>query len=418
MKFYLRGIIAFALLSGTWAKAQTIQSPYSIYGLGEILFQGLPQNYAMGGVGIGTPNPWHINLQNPAQLVYNGFSTFQTGINGDFRRYRTTLDNTKDQTASLRYLAMSFPVVRNRWTASFAMLPLSNVKYNTFTQDSLDVGEKSITQFQGSGGLSQLIWANGFKIYKSLSFGVKGAYLFGSINRNSRVQLIGDSYGSNYAINYANKTFYSDFIFSLSMAYKWNLSEKSFLNFGATYDLRKTLEGSKTNEFQRLSLSGTKLQTVTLDNSSLVGITMPGALGLGMSYEVLNILRLGFDIKKENWRSDNESSTVSLRNITNLAFGAEYTPDYKSVNSYIKRISYRGGIAMRQLPYLVNNTEINDFGINFGASFPVSGLSSLDLAFKVGQRGTTNNNLIKEKYFRVILGATINDRWFIKRRYD
>ena len=76
------------------------------------------------------------------------------------------------------------------------------------------------------------------------------------------------------------------------------------------------------------------------------------------------------------------------------------------------------GLSMRQLPYLENNTEINDFGINFGVSFPVSGYSSLDAAFKYGFRGTTDNNLIQERYFQVVIGATINDRWFIKRRYD
>ena len=109
---------------------------------------------------------------------------------------------------------------------------------------------------------------------------------------------------------------------------------------------------------------------------------------------------------------------VEVRNTLTLGTGLEFIPDYSSVNSYLKRTSYRLGLNMRQLPYLENNTEINDFGINFGASFPVSGYSSLDAAFKYGFRGTTDNNLVQERYFQVVIGATINDRWFIKRRYD
>jgi hypothetical protein len=66
----------------------------------------------------------------------------------------------------------------------------------------------------------------------------------------------------------------------------------------------------------------------------------------------------------------------------------------------------------------VNDTEINDFGINFGASFPTGGYSSMDASFKIGSRGTTDNNLIRENYMQFVIGATINDRWFIKRRYD
>jgi hypothetical protein len=42
----------------------------------------------------------------------------------------------------------------------------------------------------------------------------------------------------------------------------------------------------------------------------------------------------------------------------------------------------------------------------------------MDIGFKYGVRGTLDNELIRENYFQIVLGATINDRWFIKRRYD
>ena len=71
-----------------------------------------------------------------------------------------------------------------------------------------------------------------------------------------------------------------------------------------------------------------------------------------------------------------------------------------------------------ETPYVVNDITINDFGINFGASLPVSGFSSIDLAAKFGRLGTTDNGLIKESYYQIVIGATINDRWFIKRKYD
>lgn len=411
-------MMALAMTSMAFVTAQSINSPYSSNGLGEILFQGLPHNYAMGEVGIGSPTVRHINLLNPALLTYNSLSTFQVGLSGDFRNYESELGQSRDQAASLRFLAFSFPVVANRWTSAFALLPLSTVNYNTFSQDTLE-NANSITQFQGDGGLTQLTWANGIRLYKTLSLGMKATYTFGSIDRHSRVQVGGPDVTPTYAISYVESTDYSDLNFSVALAYRMVLGEQKYLHIGATHELSKTLDGSEDRYFARQTFSGATIQRQILAEDVRTEFTLPRTYGLGLSYERLNLLRIGADVIFQDWGKANEDNvTDELRNIFNLAAGAEWIPDYQSVNSYFKRTSYRVGFNLKQLPYLVNNKEVNDFGINFGASFPVSGYSSLDAAFKYGWRGTTDNNLIRENYFQVVIGATINDRWFIKRRYD
>ncbi|MEQ9305035.1 MAG: hypothetical protein RJQ14_14090, partial [Marinoscillum sp.] len=122
------GSLVFTLLLSGWLSAQSINSPYSNNGLGEMLFPGLIHNYGAGQVGIGMATPWHINLQNPALLTYNNFSTFQVGLFGDFRTYESSFGTAKDNSTSLRFLALSFPVVNNRWTSSISLLPISVVK--------------------------------------------------------------------------------------------------------------------------------------------------------------------------------------------------------------------------------------------------------------------------------------------------
>lgn len=412
------GIAVFAVILCVTSSAQSIQSPYSNNGLGELLYQGMPNNYAMGEVGIGSPTPWHINLINPATLTFNTLSSFQVGLIGDFRTYETELDQAEDNSASLRFLAMSFPVIQSRWTSSFSLLPLSTVNYNTYNEDLVDDGVLGITQFQGEGGLTQAVWSNGFRVYKALSVGLKASYVFGTIDKESRVQLLGENFNSNYAISYLESTTYSDYNFSVGLFYRWVMNERQFLNFGAVYDLSNTLEGSQDQFFQRKRLTGATVQTQVISQGLETEFTLPQSYGVGVSYELNNTVRVGIDFKTQNWKEVNDDATLTLRNINNIAVGTEWIPNYQSVNSYLQRVAYRVGFNIKQLPYLVNNTEINDFGINFGASFPVSGLSSMDAAFKFGRRGTTDNNLIRENYFQVVIGATINDRWFIQRRYD
>lgn len=419
MSFQNFSLLLFATLLCGVVKAQSISSPYSNYGLGELSFQGLPHNFGMGETGIAMPSLWHINLQNPSLLINNSLSSFQVGLMGDIRNYESDAGSASETAVSLRFLAMSYPIVKNRWTSSFALLPLSTANYSTFSQDSISDSALGVTRFEGDGGLTQFVWANGIRIYKSLSIGVKATYVFGLIDRQSVVFISGSGVAPNYSISYLEETSYSDFLFSLSASYKLKIGDRKYLNFGALYDLSQKIDGEKDVVFQRLSLSGAPIQTQEITVNQPVSFTLPTSFGLGLSYEYLNKIKVGFDLTLNEWeQSSNDETVVNLRNTFNLATGAAWTPNVQSVNNYMDRVTYRLGFNMKQSPYLVNNTEINDFGINFGASFPVSGYSSMDAAFRFGQRGTTDNNLIRENYFQIVLGATINDQWFIKRRYD
>ena len=44
--------------------------------------------------------------------------------------------------------------------------------------------------------------------------------------------------------------------------------------------------------------------------------------------------------------------------------------------------------------------------------------SEINLSVEVGERGTTNNNLIKEQFLHFQIGLSLRDIWFVKRKYD
>ena len=68
---------------------------------------------------------------------------------------------------------------------------------------------------------------------------------------------------------------------------------------------------------------------------------------------------------------------------------------------------------------MVNNTEVNDFGMSFGVGLPMGKqLSNVNLGFELGKRGELNNGLIKENYLNFRLSLTLNDKWFNKRKLD
>ena len=129
----------------------------------------------------------------------------------------------------------------------------------------------------------------------------------------------------------------------------------------------------------------------------------------------------GIDYTTQDWEisKDPVSGNSLYKKREKFVVGGEITPDVASVNNYLKRITYRVGASYTKTPYFVQETQITDFGINFGLSVPVVRFSSLDFGFQFGNRGTLSNNLIKENYFRVYFGVSFNDnRWFLRPKFN
>ncbi len=393
------------------------QSIYSFQGLGSLNHQGMPNNLGMGEIGIGAPTVWHINTQNPANLVYNTFSTFQLGVEVDRRSF--TGDDISGTAADggLRFLGFAFPIMPGKWSSSLAILPLSSVSYNTFAQGDVDNTGGTVAQTsnnRGEGGLTNLIWGNGFNI-KNVQVGVKFIYTFGSIEKTSTFSIGGVDVPTTNG-SFEELQSYSDVNFQFGLGYRHKFSDTKFLNFGFIYSPNSSLNGTSELSLTRLSITGAEQDTVNLGSEN-IEFDLPTTVGFGMSYEKATHYKIGFDIESALWSSAG-NATTDYNNSFKFAFGGSWTPDYDNVSSFWKRAKYSAGFNYHKLPYIVNNQALIDFGINFGASLPVNGYSSLDLAFKWGQLGETTNGLIKETYYKVVLGATINDRWFIKRKYD
>ncbi len=409
-------LVTVALCSGIIfsVNSQTIVSPYSSNGLGELVFSGMPNHIAMGEIGIGTPSFWQINSVNPATLVYNALTTFEVGFQADMRNFRGSNTNASDGTAGLRFLNISFPVRPLRWTTNVALLPYSTVNYNFFnTQQIANTDLIATSEFSGEGGLTRLDWAHGFRVAKRLSLGVKASYIFGSI-RNFAETIVEDD-ETNFSIVYHDDVSHSDFSFQFGAHYNHNLTENKVLNFGLIYSPSSTLSGSRDEFFERRA-SVRPLQAQEIDFNQDADFELPQTIGFGVSYQEVNKLILGVDLEINNGGEFGSDARFFRRRIK-LSAGGEITPDYNNVRSYWGRIKYRAGVKFEQVPYLIDTQEINDFSASLGTSLPI-GVSTIDTAFRVGWRGDTANNLIRENYFQIVLGATINERWFIKRRYE
>jgi hypothetical protein len=62
--------------------------------------------------------------------------------------------------------------------------------------------------------------------------------------------------------------------------------------------------------------------------------------------------------------------------------------------------------------------QLNEFAVTVGLGLPLRGVrTAVNLSAQIGLRGTTEADLIRETYVRFIIGFSIYERWFIKRKY-
>jgi hypothetical protein len=66
----------------------------------------------------------------------------------------------------------------------------------------------------------------------------------------------------------------------------------------------------------------------------------------------------------------------------------------------------------------MNNIPLTETGISFGVGLPLGSLSNANIGIEISRRGEKDPNLIQETYVAMQIGLSLNDIWFIKRKYN
>ncbi len=410
----------------TISNGQATKSPFSRLGIGDIVEPNLVNNQGMGGVGISNGDVTHLNFKNPALLPINSLTVFSAGYIGGYQTLRDSVKTESNGGGNLNYLILSFPVKTTKWTTTVGILPYSVIDFVQTSRElvSGSPGDTTLITEEGSGGLNKFFWSNGYAINKNFSIGLEASYIFGSATAEFSNTILTSENNFNYSPTVSTEINVKDFVFKGGVAFRKDsiMNSATRIQAGITYDFSTDLRAKRTQTYER-RLLGQPTSRDTLSFEEPGFYRLPAALGLGLSFTQEFKWTVGMDVKLQNWSEflDYNGSNQNFKNTFSIGVGGELTPDASSVDNYLERITYRFGVNYTTLPYvprLASGEQVKDFGINFGWSLPVGRLSSIDMAFKIGQRGNVQNNYIKENYYKIYIGFTFNDQWFIKRKYD
>lgn len=416
--------IVITCLTSVSVNSQTrIASPYSRYGIGSLTQTTNSRALGMGGVSQAVHNPIYINYDNPA--TYTEFRSQSFVFNGGIRSQQTELSTTnkteKSNYTSLGYLQFGTPITK--WmNASFGLIPYSNVGYNINNIETREEIGRVLYSYEGNGGINQFYIGSGFTITPNLSVGFNATYYFGKMEFE-RSSMFPDS------INYldtriTDRQSPGDIGLNFGATYKVDLSEDYSLRLGATFSNKTDIRVNRDYIVESMKKASeevtTVFDTIQKDLGNKGNIVLPTRIGGGFSLSKNDLWELAGDFTYQNWKNYKAFGVKdSLQNSFTAALGYEISPKSTSVSSYLKKVDYRFGAKYHKSYLQLRNTQLNQFGISFGLGLPVPrSASKIDVGVEFGQMGTTDNNLVKEKYVKVSVGLSIFERWFVQRKYD
>ncbi|HEV8079402.1 MAG TPA: hypothetical protein VGP43_01720 [Chitinophagaceae bacterium] len=417
-------------------------SPYSRYGIGNLVYPGNIVNRGMGGISSGYAEAATINYINPASYGKLSYTTLDMGAQVDTRILKSTKPAGKLTTnnATISYLQLGFPLLNGNkkaiqknigWGVNLGLRPISKINYKIEKDSRLSNIDSLATLYEGSGGLNEAFVGTGVQL-KKFSFGFNVGYLFGNKSYSTRLVFINDTV--NYLkSNSITKTSIGGLSLNGGLQYAIQLKKRDsasgILRIGAYGSLQKKYNASQDvlrETFSFNSITGTTdhLDSVFEKNGQKGNVQLPATYGIGFTVDKGHWL-YGVDFETSNWDNYRFYGQKDLvKNNWTVKAGFQYLPARNNSRKYTQFIKYRAGFFFGP-DYIVADKKLPQFGVSVGAGLPLklrhafyeTQRSVMNVAFEYGNRGNKNNN-IRENIAHISLGFSLSDIWFRRYKYQ
>lgn len=429
-------LLSMFLIIGSVVSAQDgtygAYSPYSIYGIGDISKEGTAYNKSMGGVGVATRNNRYINYLNPAAVTARDSLSFMAdfGLQQSNNVYKQGDIRSAHNTFNIYDFVMTFPI----WRSSAFMVgitPYSDVGYDfsSIEKDPEIIGNTGNISYDsyGTGGVYQIFVGAGVTFWKHLSVGAEFIYYFGNIDKVTNMDYSNSSYRS---VNSGTELEIRGTTGKFGLQYEQKLGGDVSMIIGATYKLDAKMKGYSTNYRYANQSTVTDTLSYNVDTLAASGVRFADELGVGISFKGGDKWSAELNYLRSDWSNSGMDRQKGLSAVGGSVFsstvsqsfraGFEITPNRNDIRYYLRRCSYRAGIYYDQAYYKLDGNNVNSMGVTLGFTLPIPGRFYNGISFGVdlGQRASTRNNMIRERYATFVIGFNIHDKWFRKNQYQ
>lgn len=448
IKLHISIIVAALLLSlFTHVQAQSVVresneyrtgSIYSFTALGTPVDLRTANTAGMGLSGVAIYNGVAANFANPA--IWSR-AVFTLG-NGTMR-VQSLEAKDQNSTATNGVLdAVNFqlvlPIKKNKLGVSASLTPLTRKNFAYFNDGVIpaeNLGTNAdllyLNDNKGEGGLSKVELGVGYSITENISIGYAPSIIMGLFENSVATSFSNPIYRPlTYEFNerqfglahrfgfyaFKNKLFGTrDLIsFGLNLELPVNLTSKDRVT--ATYTV---LQGTTGNE--RALIRDTELNVPGRSGDGTM--RLPLKLETGFLYQKTASLAFSAEWLHQSWSNfENRLGETDpfLVDRNRFAGGVQWLPAIKARNpTLLSSFQYRAGVSYDSGYLNINNTAITTRSAHFGFSFPAkNSRSSVDIAFEYGLRGTTQNNLVEERFWTIKMSFNLAELMFFDRKFQ
>ncbi|RYZ52462.1 MAG: hypothetical protein EOP49_09425, partial [Sphingobacteriales bacterium] len=404
-------------------------SPYSRYGIGDMVPSTNINSRGMGGIAAGlndAPVPLSINYSNPASFSFfqsykeaksnklsSGRAILDVGINLDNRTLVEPNNTNKFGTSNLLFSHVQIGVpLRRNWGLSFGIRPVARISYKIssterlFDPNSGQSIDTAATLNEGDGGAFLPNIGTGYKFYigknNVIALGASMGYLFGSKDYSNRRFFLNDTVSYN-AGNFQTTTTYGNLFFSGGLQYMVQLNKDYILTFGAFGNLKRNLKASqdvvRETYFYDETQGNVRIDSVFEQKNIKGTITYPSTYTAGFVLrrqisieEKKSDWLIGVDYVQNKWDEYRfyGQADPTVRSSWQLRVGGQIRPLPKT--NYFSNVSYRAGFFFGPDYIQVDNKKLNTFGASLGFGLPIlnynrmsPGQATVRRTFPVGQ---------------------------------
>lgn len=433
-------------------------SPYTRYGLGDIVPSTNINSRSMGGIAAGYNDFLSINFNNPASYgsfqvareltskkMQYGRAILDVGINLENRTLREP-NNIGKFTASnflFSHVQVGVPL-RSNWGLSFGLRPVTRVSYKVISREKLidpNTGQSidtAQTLNTGDGGAYLASIGIGHKInlgtYSAISLGVNGGYLFGKKDISSRRSIFNDSLEYNSG-NFQTKTSYGNLFANAGFQFLTRIKKDLYLTVGAYGNWKQELNARqdiiRETYFFDENSGNVRLDSVSVKNDVKGKITYPSNYTAGFVLEKeVNLSEnkggwlVGVDFSQNKWSEYRffGQADPTVQDKWELRVGGQLRPVPKT--NYFSNVAYRAGFFIGE-DYVKVQNKLPLLGFTLGAGLPIRNYNRqvigqatiINLGLEFIKRGN-NDNLLKENLFRLSVGFSLSDFWFVRKKYE
>jgi hypothetical protein len=404
----------FFLFAITGAHAQNNTSPYSIIGIGDLEKSTFDRTSGMGHAGLALSSSRFLYQGNPASYSKIDEHFFYVEVSSRFKNVSYSgapiTDPTQNNSSDLQFKKIVLAIKpRPKWAISIGLLPFSTSNYSFYGKKTVQGSSFTAdAYYEGTGSTNQFYVANSFALTKNFSIGVQASYLFGQLEEK---ETLAATVSDTSLITTRNIYLGSPYL-KLGAQYKIKLNKTWDVSLGATIANKTKLKADYDLEVKEGSTTIISNQAY---KSNYFTIPLTYAGGIALTYKDAYTVALDYD--HQDWTTLNyKGLNYSLVNSQKISAGFEYSKKLKYVNQTFEQYFLQTGFFYNNSCLRIAGQQLSDIGATFGAGVQLnrSGLG-LQGSIEVGQRGTTVNNLIKEKYTQFNFTISYRDFWVSRK---